>query len=131
MLLAAGRAAVEVGAHAGNRGFGILALQLEVDVPVELVEAGVAADLGCARAEQPFHEGCECGLGHCGASSGEPREYPSVASCRAQLAPGVVQGLVQRAARRAEPIGENVDRHAVDGEGDRGRGADGARGRAR
>ena len=60
MLLAAGRAAVEVGTHAGDRGIGVLALQLEVDVPVELVEAGVAADLGCGRAEQPFDEGCEC-----------------------------------------------------------------------
>ena len=59
--------------------------ELQIDVAVELVEAGVAADLGCARAEQAFDEGCECGLRHCGASSGEPREYPSVASCRRSL----------------------------------------------
>ena len=33
----------------------------------------------------------------------------------AQLAPRVVQRLVQSAARGAEALGENVDRHAVDG----------------
>ena len=45
MLLAAGRAAVEVGAQARDRAVGVLARELELDVPVELVEAGVAADL--------------------------------------------------------------------------------------
>src|SRR3954453_66091 len=32
----------------------------------------------------------------------------------AQLAPGVVDRLVERAAGRAEPLGEHVDRHAVE-----------------
>ena len=35
-----------------------------------------------------------------------------------QLAAGVVQRLVERATRGAETLGENVDRHPVDGEGD-------------
>ena len=48
VLLAAGGAAVEVGAQAGNRGVGVLAGELELDVAVELVEADVAADLGPA-----------------------------------------------------------------------------------
>ena len=52
----------------------------QIDVPVELVEAGVAADLGGGRAEQPFHERCERGLCHSGASSCEPSGYPSVTS---------------------------------------------------
>ena len=37
---------------------------------------------------------------------------------RAELAPRVVQGLVEGAARRAEPLGEHVDRHAVQRERD-------------
>ena len=35
-------------AHARNRGLGVLAGELELDVGVELVEAGVAADLGAS-----------------------------------------------------------------------------------
>ena len=36
----------------------------------------------------------------------------------AQLPPRVVQRLVQRAAGRPQPVGEHVDRHAVDRQGD-------------
>ena len=59
VLLAAGRAALEVGAQSGNRRVGVVAGELELDVAVELVEALVAADLrpagprvrprGCSR----------------------------------------------------------------------------------
>ena len=48
VLLAAGGAAVEMGAQARERGVGVLAGELELDVAVELVEAVVAADLGLA-----------------------------------------------------------------------------------
>jgi hypothetical protein len=35
-----------------------------------------------------------------------------------QLAAGVVEGLVERAARGAKPFGEHVDRHVVERDGD-------------
>src|ERR671934_119595 len=51
VFLAARRAAVEVGAQAGNRRICILADTLELDVAVQLVEALVAAKLGLRWAE--------------------------------------------------------------------------------
>src|SRR3954452_14744038 len=36
----------------------------------------------------------------------------------AQLAPGVVQGLVESVAVRVQPFGKDVDRHLVQGESD-------------
>ena len=53
MVLVAGGAAGEMGPQAGQGGVGVLAGELEVDVAVELVEAGIAADLGLGGAEQP------------------------------------------------------------------------------
>src|SRR3712207_2079503 len=53
VLLAAGRAADQMGPQAGDRGVGVGARELELDVAVELLEALVAADLGLGRAEQP------------------------------------------------------------------------------
>ena len=52
---------------------------------------------------------------HCDASS---CEVSVAGELPPQLAAGVVQRLVERATRRAETLGENVDRHTVDGEGD-------------
>src|SRR5207249_5509179 len=52
VLLAAGGAAVEVGAQPGQRGVGVLAGELELYIPVEPGEALVAADLGCRRQER-------------------------------------------------------------------------------
>ena len=45
MLLAAGGAALQVGAHAGERRVDVGARELELDVGVEPVEALLAADL--------------------------------------------------------------------------------------
>jgi hypothetical protein len=53
VLFATGGAAVEVGAQTRDRGVRVSARELELDVPVEFVEAGVAADLGTCRAEEP------------------------------------------------------------------------------
>src|SRR5205085_8136785 len=53
VLLAARGAAVEVRAQPGHRGVRVLAGELELDVPVELREALVAAELGPGGAEQP------------------------------------------------------------------------------
>ena len=54
MLLATGRAALEVSAESRNRGVGVEAGQLELDELVEPVEALIASDLLLARPEQPF-----------------------------------------------------------------------------
>ncbi len=53
MLLRAGGAAGEVRAHAGHGRLGVGAIELELDVPVELLEALVAVDGTAGRAEQP------------------------------------------------------------------------------
>ena len=50
----AGRAALEVGAHARDPVVGVRALKLELDVLVELLEALVAEQLGLGGAEQPL-----------------------------------------------------------------------------
>ena len=52
MLLAAGRAAVEVCAQTGNRCLCVLAGELQFDVAVKLIEADVAADLRLGGAEE-------------------------------------------------------------------------------
>jgi hypothetical protein len=44
VILVAGGAALEVGAHPGHAGVGVLAGELEVDVLVEQLEALLAAD---------------------------------------------------------------------------------------
>ena len=53
MFLAAGGAAVEMGAQARHCGVGVLAGELELDVAIELLEAGVAADFRLRRSEKP------------------------------------------------------------------------------
>ncbi|MDX6593437.1 MAG: hypothetical protein QOJ13_2633, partial [Gaiellales bacterium] len=45
MLLAACGTALEVSTKAGDRGVDVGAGQFQLDIPVELLEAGVAADL--------------------------------------------------------------------------------------
>src|SRR5919197_387957 len=52
VILAAGGAALEVGAHAGHRGVGVCAGELELDEAVELVEARLAGQLRLHWAEQ-------------------------------------------------------------------------------
>ena len=52
MFLAAGRAALEVGAKAGHRSVRVGSGYFQLDVAVELGEALVAAELGLAGAEQ-------------------------------------------------------------------------------
>ena len=43
--------------------------------------------------------------------------------CRSQLAPGIVDGLVEGSARAPEPFGHNIDRNVVEGGGDQEPGA--------
>ena len=52
MLLAAGGAPGQVGAHPGDQRVGVAPGQLSLDVAVELVEARVAAELRDTRAEE-------------------------------------------------------------------------------
>jgi hypothetical protein len=56
VVLVAGRAALEVSAHAGEASVGILARDLEVYVLVEQLEALLAADLGLGRPQQTCEE---------------------------------------------------------------------------
>jgi hypothetical protein len=51
-------------AEAGDHGVGVLAGQLELDVPVELGEALVAADFGPGRSEEPPQRLIEIGSLH-------------------------------------------------------------------
>ena len=119
VLLAAGGAAGEVGAQPGNGRVGVGARELELDVPVELVEALVAADLGRGRAEQAAESLLQLGIAPSVSSFSQRVERePGVVQMSAQLAPRVVQRLVERAARRAEPLREHVDRDAVQSQGD-------------
>jgi hypothetical protein len=52
VLLAACGAALEVSTKAGDRGVDVGAGQFQLDIPVELLEAGVAADLRLGGAEK-------------------------------------------------------------------------------
>ena len=80
MLLAAGGAAVEMGAQPGNRAVGVGTGELELDVPVELVEADVAADLGACRAQEPAERAHRVGRLHHFSSSQLSSARPH--SCR-------------------------------------------------
>src|SRR6476620_3295742 len=55
-VLGAGRAAVEMRAHAGDPGVAGLAGEAQLDVAVELLEALLAGQLRSARAEHPAQE---------------------------------------------------------------------------
>src|SRR4051812_31863697 len=108
MLLSTSGAALEMGLHAGHGGLGVGASQLELHEAVEHLEARVAPELGALRAEYPFD------LVHLRSLHESGRgELPP------QLAASVVQRLVQRAPGRAEALGEDIDRHAVEGERDK------------
>ena len=52
MLLATRRASLEMRPQPGDRRVRVGARELELDVAVELLEAGLAADLGLCRPEQ-------------------------------------------------------------------------------
>src|SRR5207253_2252125 len=52
VVLAAGRAALEVGAHPGDRRLGVGPRDLELDVAVQVLEARLARHLGRGRPEQ-------------------------------------------------------------------------------
>ena len=81
MLLAAGGAACEVRAQAGERRVGVLTGELELDVAIELVEALVAADLRLRRPEQPVQRLVQIrSLGDV-VSSGSSRENPCSSRC--------------------------------------------------
>ena len=53
MFLPAGWAALEVGAQTRNRGVGVLAGNLELDVAVEFLKAGIAADVWPHTSKEP------------------------------------------------------------------------------
>src|SRR5919197_280779 len=76
VLLAAGRAAGEVGAQARDRRVGVLAGELELDVAVEVLEALVAADFGLCRPEEPAERLLEIGSLHQFVSSGNSMDRP-------------------------------------------------------
>jgi hypothetical protein len=77
VLLAAGGAAVEVGAQARECGVHVGARELELDVAVELLEAGIAPDFGLGRAEQAAQCVFEIGaLGHFVSSRKDPTDSP-------------------------------------------------------
>src|SRR4051812_7015672 len=60
VILAAGGTTLEVSAHAGQTGIGVLAGQLEIDVLVEKLEALLTADLRAGRSE---HAGDQVAVG--------------------------------------------------------------------
>src|SRR2546423_1657689 len=84
VLLAAGRAAVEVRAQPRNRRVDVVARELELPVAVELVEAGVTADLGLRGAEQPVDCLLQIRLLH-HSSFPVSNESPRSARCRRSL----------------------------------------------
>ena len=82
VLLAAGRASLQVGAQPWKRSVGVCAGDLELDVAVQLVEALVAADLGPGGAK----EAAECllqvrALRHVVSSSSESGWRPQLSRC--------------------------------------------------
>ena len=80
MLLATGGAPVEVCTQAGNHGIGVAAVDFELDVPVELVEADLAADFGPDRPKEPDERPLELGTPDCyGATGG--RFWSAASSC--------------------------------------------------
>ena len=94
----------------GTRASASRAGELELDVAVELLEALLARQLGLVGAEQARR-----GAGRARRSCVPPRGRRAPARpAGAQLAARVVQRLVERAARRVEALGEDVDRHAVE-----------------
>ena len=110
-------------AHARHRGLGIGAGELELDIEIKLLEALLAADLGSRRArearEQVAHDrwirerrSCQASLLLFVQAQAARRERAS------ELLSPVVQGLVEGAAGRVQPLGEHVDRHLVQGERD-------------
>ena len=93
--------------------------ELELDVAVELLEALLAGELGPGGAEQPRQQH---GRHRCrGHRSRSRRSRPARRERGAELAPGIVDGLVERAARGAEALGEDVDRDALERDARRGR----------
>src|SRR5262249_56202292 len=86
VVLGAGGAALEVGAEPGQRCIGVLACDLQLDVAVELGEAGVASDFGPFRAEQASDDVVQIRVLHQLASSGErPGARPASSRCARSL----------------------------------------------
>ena len=63
MILAAGRATLQMGAQAGYRGVGVGAGQLGLHVAVELFEALLAGQLGPGGAQQAPKQAFALGVG--------------------------------------------------------------------
>ena len=97
------RAAGEMRAHSRNRGVGVAAVDLQLDVGVEQLEALVAADLRAGRTQQRIHDRWSL-------------HDLLVVEQPAQARACVVQRLVEGVAIGGEAVGEHVDRNAVDRE---------------
>ena len=82
VLLAARGAPCQVRAEPGDGGIDVGAGQLELDVAVELVEAGIAADLRLGWSEQTAECVVEVGaFAHVASSRSEPTESPHSSRC--------------------------------------------------
>ena len=112
VVLLAGRAALEVGAHAGHGRVGVRAGQRELDVAVELLEALLAGQLGSGGAEESRRSVWSSWLmvrsrGRRGRGRGRVRPGTSAAggarragSCRARRASCAGARPARRSARR-------------------------------
>ena len=102
MLLTAGRTTVEVSAQTRDRRVRVFTGKLELDVPVELVEARVASDFRPGRSRE---DGQVSGWDLVAPSGRLLEEVlwgkPALVQMLAELLPRVVQCLVQRPTRRA------------------------------
>ena len=86
VLLSAGGAALEMCSQAWNGRVGVLPSELKLDVAVELLEAGIAADLGSRGAEEAAERLLHVWMLHQFVSSGrESSESPSSARCLRSL----------------------------------------------
>jgi hypothetical protein len=122
VVFAAGHTSLEVGAHPADLRLGVLSLKLELDVLVEPLEALLAGDLRPRGTEDGPHQ-----LAFSFHRRSRPLLFPrprlagreaALAELLAQLAAGVVHRLVEGAARRAQPVRQDVDRHVVERERD-------------
>ena len=83
VLLAAGGAAAEVGAQTGDRRVRVHPREFELDVPVELLEAPVAAHLGASRSEETAEQQGRVLFQQC--SSVSSGAWPHSSRCRRSL----------------------------------------------
>jgi hypothetical protein len=116
VVLVAGGAALEVRAHPRDSIICVCTLQLELYVLVDFLEALVAEQFGLGRAEQSFEGVVIHALVHDPYSLDRVKREAFLGEVGAQLSPCIVKCLVERSACRAEPLGQHVERYAVERE---------------